>query len=220
MNRCLAGTRLTLYGIYKWNPELFSSAPMPSGVQAPALIHALMRKHGAQYPYQQDGDELKISIDEWFAWMKPAYDRISTALDAEYNPIENYDRHEKNIRDYQDRGSDSGTSSSNTEGSSDTDTMTNRQNQVSAFDSDNYHPESMEDMKGSSNTTTTDTATSTSTTNYGRGRKEDEEIHVHGNIGVTTNQEMIKQEINLRLENQLIAIICRDFEAEFLSRVY
>ena len=38
--------------------------------------------------------------------------------------------------------------------------------------------------------------------------------HTHGNIGVTTNQQMINAEIELRLNNQMLNLIIDDFASE------
>ena len=43
---------------------------------------------------------------------------------------------------------------------------------------------------------------------------------VHGNIGVTTSQQMIQAEIDLRVQNQLTYIIINDFKRRFCLLVY
>lgn len=47
----------------------------------------------------------------------------------------------------------------------------------------------------------------------------DHKGHIHGNIGVTTAQKMISEELELR-RYDLYAVICELFEKEFLIRVY
>ena len=49
--------------------------------------------------------------------------------------------------------------------------------------------------------------------------KEDFTSHIHGNIGVTTNQQMIQSEIELRKFDIYVDIAMR-FEHEFLVQVY
>lgn len=44
-------------------------------------------------------------------------------------------------------------------------------------------------------------------------------VHAHGNIGVTTNQEMINQEINLR-KTDIYKIIVQDFKSMFTLQIY
>lgn len=52
----------------------------------------------------------------------------------------------------------------------------------------------------------------TDTTNYNSDIEYVE--HTHGNIGVTTNQQMITAEIELRLNNQMLNLIIDDFASE------
>ena len=52
----------------------------------------------------------------------------------------------------------------------------------------------------------------TDTTNYNSNIEYIE--HTHGNIGVTTNQQMINAEIELRLNNQMLNLIIDDFASE------
>lgn len=54
------------------------------------------------------------------------------------------------------------------------------------------------------------------------GHKEDRTLNIraHGNIGVTTNQEMILSELSLRQKNNLYYIVIGMFEDRFMSQVY
>lgn len=44
-------------------------------------------------------------------------------------------------------------------------------------------------------------------------------VHAHGNIGVTTNQQMISEEINLR-KTDIYEIIVQDFKSMFTLQIY
>ena len=44
-------------------------------------------------------------------------------------------------------------------------------------------------------------------------------VHAHGNIGVTTNQQMINEEINLR-KTDIYEIIVQDFKSMFTLQIY
>jgi hypothetical protein len=60
----------------------------------------------------------------------------------------------------------------------------------------------------------------TTQTNYGKQRTETENTRVHGNIGVTTSQQMIESEMSLRAKYDIYKIISREFEREFLVQIY
>lgn len=212
--------RVTLIGFYRWNPNLFADCVLPQNVSRETLVHRILRTCGDLYPYHQDGDELKVSIDEWFSTRLDGWNRIVNALSAEYNPIENYDRKEDITRGWQDKGTDTENLIGNSQGSSTSNTVANRQERQSAFDSDTYTPIGMEDTTADQTGTSKEDSTTDRTMNYGRGRDETETVRAHGNIGVTTNQQMITEEIRVREEYDIYRIITRDFEDEFLIRIY
>lgn len=58
------------------------------------------------------------------------------------------------------------------------------------------------------------------TTDYGHVEDVVEELRAHGNIGVTTNQDMVKAEVDMRAQYDLTDVIIGLFEQEFMSRVY
>lgn len=74
-----------------------------------------------------------------------------------------------------------------------------------------YHKEEVDDSFTSG---TTDQKTFT-------GRKDEKEIsdNTHGNIGVMSNQQMIQQEMDIRLKYNMLDIILNQFVHEFLFRV-
>lgn len=107
---------------------------------------------------------------------------------------------------------------------------------VSAYDSSSYQPK--EESTRTPNLTTTRTPdlteirtpdlTDVSTnsgsdvkkTDYGHVEDAKEEVRAHGNIGVTTSQQMLESEISLRRTYDLYQIIIGEFDAAFMSRIY
>lgn len=55
---------------------------------------------------------------------------------------------------------------------------------------------------------------------YGHVEDVSHHLRVHGNIGVTTNQQMIEAELELRSARNIYEIIMGLFEEEFLCRIY
>ena len=68
--------------------------------------------------------------------------------------------------------------------------------------------------------TNTGSGSDTTQTNYGKQRIETENTRIHGNIGVTTAQQMIESEMSLRAKYDIYKIIAREFEREFLLQIY
>lgn len=248
--------RLSLWGIYQYDPELFSNAPVPDGIDKDALIMEIMQKSGDLYPYYQVPERLKIMITMWFTRRRFDFAKMLEALTKEYNPIENYDRYEDLSRNYTNSGKDSTERVYHNEGESDdTTTLGSKQTTtyghntredhdndntltVAAYNSASYEPRENRKDKGYSSTAnsgsdsvagsgsdtahneTTSNSSDNSTMNYGAIRDEKEFNHVHGNIGVTTNQQMIEQELDMRIKNDLYSIIAALFEKEFIVQLY
>ena len=58
-------SRLTLAGMYKWDPTLFDQMVLPEGVNAQDMIQVIMERSGDLYPYYQVPPLLKVSIGRW-----------------------------------------------------------------------------------------------------------------------------------------------------------
>ena len=274
-------SRITLNGWLQYDPTIFDGVILPEDYDRDALLAEIISRSGELYTYHQVPYVLKENIRLWFSRNFLNFDRMMAALMAEYNPIENYDRHEDwtrtpNLTDEaKHTGSDSveasGTDSTEASGT-DTDTLSgndtttrgyNNYNEsstrtgddttertVSAFDSGTYQPaektvETFGSVKDSKDITGSyDDSTDygkVDTMDYGRkdettyGRKDettfnstltdrhtgDEKYtsHIHGNIGVTTSQQMITSELELR-KFDIYEEIAGRFEHEFLVQVY
>ena len=71
-----------------------------------------------------------------------------------------------------------------------------------------------------STVTNTGSGSDRTQTDYGKQRTEKENTRIHGNIGVTTSQQMIESEMSLRAKYDIYKIIAREFEREFLVQIY
>lgn len=86
--------RLTLNGMYEYDNTIFDGMILPEGYDRDALFMEIMNRSGQLYPYHQQPGVLKSAIRLWFSRNFLNFDRIMEAYSAEYNPVENYDRHE------------------------------------------------------------------------------------------------------------------------------
>lgn len=114
-----------------------------------------------------------IKMKYLFGWNK-----LAEALFSDYNPIENYNMKENRKTDFEEH---TVTDSS--------ETVTNK---YSGFNTDEMKDVSKSETEGDIDTTKTDTGTSANN-----------ELTRSGNIGVTTSQQMIESEYNLRKKNLL-----------------
>lgn len=228
--------RITLYGFYQYDNTLFDGVVLPSGMDKETLVADIMRTSGDLYTYHQVPEQLKRNITFWFARRLFDFERMFKALRAEYSPIENYDRIEDIRRDYQNSGTDKatttlGSSTTSSHTGTDTDNMEGggtTEKGVSAYNEDGYtNREKDTETHNSNNTqtynstvTNTGSGSDTTTTDYGLKRTETEVTRIHGNIGVTTAQQMITEEMKLRAQYDIYRIITMEFEREFLVQIY
>lgn len=210
---------MNLINVINWyeqqNLDLFDGILIPNELDKDTLIDTILDFSATAIPLYTDYDLFNMKNKIFF---KRNYDNISKLISAfaeEYNPIHNYDRYEerdetRNIDESYSRDND-GTSSSN-ETRSDTDEL-----QVSAFDSSAYQPKQKD-----TNTGTTGLTGSTTEDESGTSSHEDKYItdnHLYGNIGVTTTQQMLESEIDLRERWNIYEWIARKWYNEFMLKV-
>lgn len=205
--------KMTLWGINQYlDGKLLDFLPdsLPANTFEPELMEQLIYcECGDLFPYYQVPTYLKMQIKNFFDRNADQFRRVWEALNSEYNPIENYDRIEAWSDSHSESARDSGslstsssesvsalTSSSNSESSS-------AHGDVSAFNSSTYEPQS-----ASGGSAASGGRTSNDTRGTANGLRQELNIHdrisrndhrgrVHGNIGVTSSQQLIQASIEL-----------------------
>lgn len=198
---------ITLWGFYNYDPSILTDLDLPEGLDEDQLRFTILDNAGMLYPYHQVLPQLGIAIHNWFTQNKDNFARILAAISAEYNPIENYDRTEdrtlNTANTSESSATSTGTTSSNSESTS----------QRAADDSETFR--NTDKQIGSA----TSGGTNTSGSNGKSNEDVVEHLRVHGNIGVTTNQQMVQAELDLRRYN-IYEDICNRFVDKFLLGVY
>lgn len=130
----------------------------------------------------------------------------------EYSPIENTEKHEDVTVSYE-GGEDVSTDRNNINEKNGTRTTSRNgsivnSEKVTAFDSGTQSPNAETDTNYNQLTDTETFANYADTQNYSslesknfKNRKDITSVHTHGNIGVTSNQQMLKEERNIALFN-------------------
>ena len=234
---------LSVLGLYNWDNTIFDSIVLPEGFDnsdKAILINNILLESAELEVLYPDPDFMKQAIYAWSSKEVISWNRLYSAMTAEYNPIENYNRSEKTT--VQNRGAlthsgyDSVVGSGNdsdvstgydSDVGSGTDTTTHS---ITSFDSNTYQPkEKFEDGKGSTithnrNSTITHNHGITDTTNYGHVITDTTGSQtigtISGNIGVTTSQQMLEQEIELTPKLNIYNIILESFRNRFCILVY
>lgn len=224
--------RLTLIGLYNFDPTLFDSLELPAEYDKQTFVDSLLLEHGEKCILYSNPDFMKYSIGAWGRKWALELERIAQALKAEYDPIYNYDRYEE----YTDNEGRKLTSTTNAghkaTDSPDFDVIreTNdnavTENQTSAYNSSSYQPESKTIVDGGKETATTkgktqDLAeTSNSKTDDAETRNFSHKAHLYGNIGVTTSAAMVSEVVQQRFKYNLYGTAARLFANELLIGIY
>ena len=192
--------RMTLYGMYQYDPTLFDGVVLPDGMDKTLMINQIIRQSGDLFPYYQVPPQVKSAITEWFTRRKGNFAKLWQGFTAEYNPIENYDRQEDSTET---------PNITHTLSNSGQDASTNEAD-VQGYNGTDYVPNSRTTSSGTSSTNGTDTESGTRTYTS----------RIHGNIGVTTSAQMLEGELALRKSLDLYALIAEEFENDNLIQVY
>ena len=192
--------RMTLYGMYQYDPTLFDGVVLPEGMNKTLMVNQIIRQSGDLFPYYQVPPQVKSAITEWFTRRKDNFAKLWQGFTAEYNPIENYDRQEDSTET---------PNITHTLSNSGQDASTNEAD-VQGYNGTDYVPNSRTKSSGTSSTNGTDTESGTRTYTS----------RIHGNIGVTTSAQMLEGELALRKSLDIYAIIAAEFETDNLIQVY
>ena len=216
--------RLTLIGMYNYDHDLFRLLSLPDGMDKDLFVNVLLMRYGENPVVFPTVPFFKSAVGVWSAKWFDSLERMLEAVTEDYNPLHNYDRHET----YTDKetGSNSGTiSDQGAEESTyvtDTDTTGTEENTISAENVSVYQPDSKREDSGTLDSTVTGKVTKGNTrTDTGSNRRDLEHTaYLYGNIGVTTSQQMLLEEIKLRKDLSIYDVAAELFYREFCLYVY
>ena len=221
---------LTVEGLYNYDNTLFDGFNVPEGLVKQIAIDAiLMRTRELEILYP-DFTYMKNRITIWSNKYQINWKKLYDTTVLEYNPIENYDR----MEDWTDTDDETSTSArdntrntTNTVKSTRTNEVMNSVNvtdQNTAFNAglaDHAKQITDGDTTENGNITNTETGKDTENENVNGGRtgRHTRVGRAHGNIGVTTSQQMIQSERDLVVFN-LYDVIAESFIENFCLMVY
>ncbi len=180
----MAFASLSILGLYEWNTDIFANLHLPQGIDPDVLIPELVTEC-ADFPLlYPDYDFMKMLIGVWSTKELKIWTDMLRSENFEYNPIENYDRYEEITREVSGESESSLTSSSTDTDEGDS-TIVNSQTSFNSVSFTNTN-------KSESDTSGTRTSSGSDTTSSESSGAESITSHMHGNIGVTTAQQMIE----------------------------
>ena len=203
----MSSATLTLIGLnnfleYQGN-NLFEKFTLPSSINVETAIDNILLVCGEKELIYPDAEFMIEAIGMWCMKWQRTFTKWSDVLAIEYNPLENYDRNE----DF----TDSLSSSESTEASA-SDSSYHSMSQVSdvsAFNTEDYlRPDTSATDKVQNN------ATSSSIVNALKDEYNKRTGRIHGNIGVTTSQQMLQAELDIdrfNIYDEIAFIFMREF---------
>lgn len=193
---------------------LFSKMELDSRLNKEMVINSIMDYNGEFIPQYPEGPLFQQMIGTWSFRIKDGVKRMIDALEADYNPIENTDRYDEWTETTDSEQSHNVSretgNTRNEDYTENTDDTT--ETSVSAYDSSSFTPKDKVTLdSGKTNTGTIQDSGNENEDMTGTGNEtKTYSQHLHGNIGVTTNQQMIRDELDLRKFN-IYTYIAEDF---------
>lgn len=187
--------------------NIFEDINIPEGINKDTLITRIMFRCMEFSVMHTDPDFAHYQILNFFDIHYETFSRWIRALEVDYDPLENYNRYEEY------HGSGEHDNSIVTDEDTRIDSEGTDKTDRSAFNDSGYEPYDRlvktDGSIGSANTDTADAGT----------YADDHTIHTHGNIGVTTSQQMLESEWEVAKLNVYTAIADM-FCDEFCIMVY
>lgn len=226
---------VSLLGLKRLNDGILGELVVPDGVDVELVKDNLLAETAELEVIYPDAMFMQAMIGRWSAKELPIWERLYKTTLLEYNPIENYDRMEE-WTEAEDTKKNTeadatGTSRTDTDGTStkqsNTDGVINDQKYVSAYNEIEFTPterdnntqnEKNESEQKDVGTVAVKTSAENTTDETGN-RNLLRKGRAHGNIGVTTSQQMIEAERDVALYN-IIDVIINSFKNRFCLQVY
>lgn len=230
--------KLTLIGMNNYDNSLFDNLRFEN-VDHETLVNTILLNCGEFEVLYPNIETLKNMFTLFSNKWSRTVSKWVSALNTEYNPLENYDRYEKysGNETETENGNETHSTNGNEIIANNGNTILSRngtdknevENKTSAFNAIDYQPNEKTATQinfGSTDTnavnlsqTRTPNITETRTPNIKKTRIPNLENHIHGNIGVTTSQQMLESELHLQYWN-LYNKISNLFMKEFCIMIY
>ena len=216
--------RLVQSGLVQGVTDLWDGLTVPEGANKQTLIDAILYRSFEFPVLYMDArtvhDQIKI-VSEMYA---DSMERTWAALTADYNPIHNFDRYEDSTDDREGSDTRKGHSTQTGTGQS---TESNEDSGTSSTGyagdtADTFHPSDKSDSS-SRGKVSGDSKTTADTSTEDSGQSKDKLTHsghLYGNIGVTTSQQMITAEIDMRLVYNWYDTFAQMFTRELCVGIY
>lgn len=218
----MSSSTFTLVGLKNYldyfERDLFVNMNLPEGIDKDEAINNILLMAGDNELLYPEGEFMVNAIGVWAKKWYRTFEKWIAVLSEEYEPLENYDRKE-NWSDSASESESTSLSSSESSSASASDSSSNSNSMldvVSAFNSSNFSNDSAAQGNNvaSSKSSSGGTNDLKSRTDSGKEQYSTHGGRIHGNIGVTTTQQMLQQELDVQRFNiydEIAIIFVREF---------
>lgn len=237
----MSTAKITLIGLYNYDDTIFDTMSLPEveietdengnhiavTVEKNVVIDNMLLRYGEFEVLYPNPDFFKVAVKAVSDSLQPTFKRWIKAWNIEYNPLYNFDRYEKQTDNTESKSELNGETHNKgntlSDGTDNTDSGNTNTTSVTPYDSDTLHTQSQITDDGHDNHTIHNEdndkfdGTNKSTGNEKTDVKHDG--HLYGNIGVTTSQQMLRDELDISRWN-IYDEIAKCFARELIIPVY
>lgn len=198
---------VTLLNLMQQDPELLNNIVLPEGVDRDSLVNQILFEGCTLFPIYQDPKLFKSMAEHYFRMREQIHAELFKTLAYDYEPLENYDRVED--RSHNASGTEGISRDRNTNSTS----SGNTEQQVSAYNESDYQPQSKSISEATQGTDEGETI------DREHADQGTEHVRIHGNVGVTTSQQMLEAQRNV-VKFSLYEFIASHFLKKFMIGIY
>lgn len=198
-------------------PEMLNDLPIPDRLDPDILRSEIVFECGLLKPLYSEPKIMQTAIRQWFRSREWTFDKLIDIIEAKYSPIENTDRYEEMSRDENLKRTENEKGNRDTTRDRDLDREASindnvrvdntTEDKVSAYNTDSYSESSQRTGADSTDSTRDEEENiderETVKETHGLDASENADTteklvrHVHGNIGVTSNVALIREQLGL-----------------------
>lgn len=204
--------------------DIFENCTVPSPLNIDMVKTEIMKRCGLLHPVYGEPEVMKALTKQWFDANQWNFDHLVKIIQANYSPIENV--YESDHYSTKHTGTDKRKfGGKDIDTLSGTDTVTDGSqtaHDVSAYNASTYQPSSVDKNSGDVDTKygKKDTLEFGKTDDFTHGHIETYDRLRHGNIGVTTNDQLILEELDMLEKFNPYDWIAAKFERENFLQLY
>lgn len=223
---------LTLNNMLDYNSSLFDSVAIPADASKQTLLDTIVRNYGEMQVTIPDWSLLRYYTESWFSANRLRFARLWDVYKVEYNPIWNKDGVVEEVRtpdllrtrkDTRTPDLENKTTYDSKVKTTDTGNITQQTmgfNSSAFADLNKEVPDTTNTATRSGNDTVAFSGTETTDSTEMEKGKEKTTRTERGNIGLTTTQHLVQEEVDLWTNFGFYDTIAKMYATEFLVMIY